>query len=290
MSSSSDNRLTALTPDNHQPWLWFTHVFTVVFVTLAAIVRVSVKRTQAGIGDGVLLLAHLLYIVYWTIILFSLLNSVGKSERVTSDDEEINASKPARWIVFTLFEAILEFVPVLQVATAISIVQVDNEDKDLGCDHLFLQTDVLWIPAWMHLSAYLTFLHSGRPNIDIVPTLVGEELWVAFALVSASVPVLMRVANKFTTTGVALGATIMSRSRETPVESFKMKSTSSGKLNSLSGKIGLKSKDEPVCTTCVAARRGEAASIGSTAGSQVGILKEVQFDVLEQRVQEKPGV
>ncbi|KAJ9640432.1 hypothetical protein H2201_002520 [Coniosporium apollinis] len=289
MSSSSDNRLTALTPDNHQPWLWFTHVFTAVFVTLAAIVRVSVKRTQAGIGDGVLLLAHLLYIVYWTILLFSLLNSVGKSERVTSDNEETNASKPARWIVFTLFEAILEFVPVVQVATAISIVQVDMKTK-VWVVTIFSFRLVVWIPAWMHLSAYLTFLRHGRPNIDIVPTLVGEELWVALALASASVPVLMRVANKFTTTGVALGATIMSRSRETPVESFKMKSTSSGKMNSLSGKIGLRSKDEPVCTTCVAAKRGEAASIGSTAGSQVGILKEVQFDVLEQHVQEKPGV
>jgi hypothetical protein len=55
---SSSNRLTAISADNHQPWLWFTHFFSMAFVAFAAGMRVWMKWRQAALSDALLFTAH----------------------------------------------------------------------------------------------------------------------------------------------------------------------------------------------------------------------------------------
>lgn len=52
------NRLTSLSADNHQPWLWFVHAFSLIFVFLTALLRVHIKRHRYGMDDLVLLVGH----------------------------------------------------------------------------------------------------------------------------------------------------------------------------------------------------------------------------------------
>lgn len=128
----------------------------------------------------------------------------------------------------------------------------------------------VWIPTWMHLSFYLRFMKSGRTNIDIVPTMVAEELWVALALVSASTPVLMRVAKKFTTSGIAF----------TTTRGYGSKLSSSNQR-----RTGFR-PDDVSNTSRVDAHMlksmNEGASIASNAESHVGILRQVDFQVLSE--------
>lgn len=125
----------------------------------------------------------------------------------------------------------------------------------------------IWAPLWMHLSFYIQFIQSGRTNIDIVPTIITEELWVGIALVSASTPVLMRVAKRFTTSGVVLTTTNGYGSRETA---------------SNQKRTGFR-PDDVTNTSHVDAQMlkgmNEGASVGSTAESHVGILRQVDFQV-----------
>jgi hypothetical protein len=55
---SSGNRLTAISADNHQPWLWIIHLFTIAFVSFAAGMRLWMKWRQAALSDAILLVAH----------------------------------------------------------------------------------------------------------------------------------------------------------------------------------------------------------------------------------------
>jgi hypothetical protein len=110
-------------------------------------------------------------------------------------------------------------------------------------------------------------MRSGRNNIDIVPTMITEELWVALALVSASTPVLMRVAKKFTGPGVTLNTT---RGYGSKSNSSKQKST------------GFRPDDVTNTShvdTHMLKRMHEGASIGSNADSHIGILRQVDFQV-----------
>lgn len=143
----------------------------------------------------------------------------------------------------------------------------------------------VWIPAWLHLAIYIDFMRSGRTNVDIVPTMICEELWIALSLVSASIPVLLRIAKKFTTTGMVVGTTTVSRSTKTPVESVKMKSVTTGETNPPSDKLVLRPDNGGTCTAAVFARTDEATSVNS-AESQVGILREDRFEVLTCAVEE----
>jgi hypothetical protein len=126
----------------------------------------------------------------------------------------------------------------------------------------------VWVPLWMHLSFYIRFIRSGRPNIDIVPTIVMEELWLALALVSASTPVLMRVAKKFTTSGITISTTMQYGSRNAS--------------NNHRGGTGFR-PDDVANTNHIDAHMmkgmNEGASIGSNAESHVGILRQVEFQV-----------
>lgn len=127
--------------------------------------------------------------------------------------------------------------------------------------------DRIWIPIWMHLSLYIQFIRSGRNNIDIVPTMITEELWVALALVSASTPVLMRVAKKFTTSGMTLSTTM----------AYGSKGSSSHQR-----RTGFRPDDvtnTSLVNTHMLKSMNEGASIGSTAESHVGILRQVDFQV-----------
>ncbi len=119
----------------------------------------------------------------------------------------------------------------------------------------------------MHLSLYIQFNRNGRTNIDIVPTMVSEELWAALALVSASTPVLMRVAKQFTTAGMEVATGLGYGSKD---------STSNQR------RTGFRPDDvtntSHVDTHMMKSTNG-GASIGSTAESHVGILRQVDFQV-----------
>jgi hypothetical protein len=110
-------------------------------------------------------------------------------------------------------------------------------------------------------------MRSGRNNIDIVPTMITEELWIALALVSASTPVLMRVAKKFTTSGMMVSTT----------RGYGSKSGSSHQK-----RTGFR-PDDVTNTSHVDAHMlksmHEGASIGSNADSHIGILRQVDFQV-----------
>ena len=57
-SMGPDGRLTNLSDDNHQPWLWFTHIFCLIFVASAVALRAYIKRSRYGKEDTVLLVGH----------------------------------------------------------------------------------------------------------------------------------------------------------------------------------------------------------------------------------------
>ena len=59
---------------------------------------------------------------------------------------------------------------------------------------------------------YISFLRSATGSIDIVPTIVTEELWVAISLVSASLPLIISDMGKFSTLGMQLGTASMNNS------------------------------------------------------------------------------
>jgi hypothetical protein len=112
METGTDNRLTAISPNNHQPWLWFIHFFTLSYVSLAAGMRVWMKWRQPGWSDATLLASHvsdigtaakifradrfssqLLYITYWVIIVLALINGLGKADSITNILQETKAAK-----------------------------------------------------------------------------------------------------------------------------------------------------------------------------------------------------
>lgn len=312
---------------------------------MAAGMRVLMKWRQLGFGDALLLMGHLLYMGYWMVLLFALIKSLGKSEKVTSELQESNAGKlvfasrilfvtilsttklstlfliqeiftrhaikwwfrilvltasaqalfgslllsagcssthilegkdnnscpgnASRWIVFTVIEAVLEVLLLIPVAITVLGLQT-NLQRKLWAITVFACRLVVWVPAWMHLSFYLRFMRKGRTNIDIVSTIVTEELWVALTLVCASTPVLMRVAKKFTTSGITLTTTReygskqsgsnLKRTRFRPDDVTNTSQVDAHMLKSMN----------------------EGASIGSNAESQVGIIRHVDFQVLSE--------
>ena|SRR2546423_4269615 len=146
----------------------------------------------------------------------------------------------------------------------------------------------IWMPAFAHLSFYLDFIKHGRDNIDIVSTVAMEELWVTFALVSASIPTLMRIAKRFTTSGVTMGTTYASNRSGSRMKEFshklasfnQNKSTTATSKVEASGDMILR-RDEGFSAVNINATktRGEGVSIDSNAESHIGILRQVEFDV-----------
>lgn len=165
----------------------------------------------------------------------------------------------------------------------------------------------VWIPAWIHLSLYIKFMKSDRPNIGIVPTIIAEVIWAAIALASASVPVLLKVAKRFTTPGMLVGEDISlsarpsrSRTKSTPnhsntsgtahshgTDTTSTKRWSNGRQLSPATKMMPLRPDveeDQAYTTSVLPGRRKSESFNSSAESQVGILREVQFEVSSHRV------
>jgi len=124
-------------------------------------------------------------------------------------------------------------------------------------------------------------MHHGRPNIDAVPTVITEQVWVALALIAASLPILLRIATKFTTSGLVLGG--LSRSSEPRLLSLKMRDTSGGSSGSRVEKrirideIEHRAVEDEVghCWKHSQSPGDESASVGSRADSQKGILQQV---------------
>lgn len=156
----------------------------------------------------------------------------------------------------------------------------------------------MWIPSVAHLVYFIRYIHHGRDIIDIVPTIVTEEIWVCTALILSSVPVLMRVTKKFTTLGVQIGESTIQQvstskskgnsglfgskgSGHHGLSSFKMKDIAAMSRSNPSGLNILRpEKDDGLNIVQIDARvNGEGASIGSVPESQIGILRQIDFDV-----------
>jgi hypothetical protein len=58
MADPSGNRLTTITADNQQPWLWFLQVFSCTCIAGAGGLRFWIKRKNFRNSDIVLLVAH----------------------------------------------------------------------------------------------------------------------------------------------------------------------------------------------------------------------------------------
>jgi hypothetical protein len=129
-------------------------------------------------------------------------------------------------------------------------------------------------------------MRHGRTNIDMVPTIVIEEFWLCVALFTASFPAIMRIAKKFTTSGIHLGNTTLQQSRSRTgdfghLASRNMRLVPNGSQNStmiLPPVQGTNTVNINASNT-----RADVESVGSKAESHVGILKRVDFEVSSNR-------
>lgn len=58
MSTGNGDRFTYMTPDDHQRWLWFTHIYCPSIVILVGFLRLRRKFRCLGLDDALLLAAH----------------------------------------------------------------------------------------------------------------------------------------------------------------------------------------------------------------------------------------
>jgi hypothetical protein len=129
-------------------------------------------------------------------------------------------------------------------------------------------------------------MRHGRSNIDLVPTIVIEEFWLCLALFTASFPALMRIAKKFTTSGIHLGNTTLQQSRSrtediSQLANMKMRVVPNGSQN---GNMILPPVQGTNTVSVNASNaRADVESVGSKAESHVGILKRVDFEVSSNR-------
>jgi hypothetical protein len=142
----------------------------------------------------------------------------------------------------------------------------------------------IWLSSWLHLSLFIDFIRHGRPNIDIVPTMITEDLWVASALISASIPTLVRIGMKFTTTGVTVNTLRGgSKTKDSSMQRYKLKRV----VNEGAEKVKMFMRPDRafnLASIDAVARQAngtEGASLGggSAAESQVGILRQIGFRV-----------
>jgi hypothetical protein len=153
----------------------------------------------------------------------------------------------------------------------------------------------------MHLVFYTRFMLQGRDNIGLVPTIAMEILWVTLALISASTPALMRIAKRFTTTGVTVRTVndtskTGSRSKDITHQLATLNKThASAKTSQIDPSENMDSSENPnfrpdqgfySVSIDATKREAEGGSIGSNAESHVGILKHLDFEVSYEANQE----
>jgi len=114
----------------------------------------------------------------------------------------------ARWVILTTIESLFEFVLIVPVASTVWNIQFPVVLK-FKVTAAFVSRLIVWVPAWFHASLYISFIRSATGSIDIVPTIVTEELWIAISLVSASLPLIISDVGKFSTSGMQLGTASM---------------------------------------------------------------------------------
>ncbi|ERF75028.1 hypothetical protein EPUS_08842 [Endocarpon pusillum Z07020] len=205
--------------------------------------------------------------------------------------------KPARWIVFTVLEGLLDVLLLVPVIRVVLSLHMKFQNK-LWAMAVFITRCMVWIPSVAHLVYFIRYIRHGRDIIDIVPTIVTEEIWVCTALTLSSAPVLMRVTKKFTTLGVQIAESTIqqgstSKSKENSglfawkggglqgLSSFKMTDIAAMSGSDPSGqKIVRPEKDDRLNIIQIDARvKGEGASTESVPESQIGILRQMDFDV-----------
>ncbi|KAI1925908.1 hypothetical protein LOZ65_002720 [Ophidiomyces ophidiicola] len=356
-------RMTSLSENNHQPWLWFVHMFALIFVFLAAVIRARIKRRHYGLEDTVLLISHILYLAYWIVLLVAILSSLGKSGEISSrvdiakvsrlifasrivltlvlctvklssvlliynifiksvdpscvslyviigfiaaqgvvgpitisagcsldwiplaGDKSACSNIVPRWIIFTTFETMLECAPVFRVVSRVLNLQVATKTK-VFVIVAFLTRLIVLVPAWIHLVCYRRFLQHGSDNIGIVSTIISEELWASVALVSTSIPVLMRVAKKFSVSR-EIGETTARGSRSNKSRATKKTPNPSFEMASANGHGNWQPHKNQEASylhrdnysVAVFPRKLAPESITSTSESHVGILREIQVEI-----------
>ena len=161
----------------------------------------------------------------------------------------------------------------------------------------------MWIPSIVHRVYFIRYIDHGRDIIEIVPTIVTEQFWVCVALNLSSVPVLMRITKKFTTLGVQIaestiqqGTTLKSRGKSGAfttggsgrqrLSSFEMKNgatTATSRLDASGQQVLRPEQDDGLNIVQIDAKvMDEGGSISSMPDSQIGILRQMDFDVYSE--------
>jgi hypothetical protein len=151
-----------------------------------------------------------------------------------------------------------------------------------------------------HLSYLIQYINHGSSLVDIVPTVVIEEFWICSALILSAIPVIMRIARKFTTLGVSISTNTVANpssqsSRSKPSSKSKSGAMSRFNLREMARMSGTDStprvafrpeEDDGLNTIHVGAGqvKDEGASIGSAAESHIGILRQVKFQVSSENI------
>ena len=143
----------------------------------------------------------------------------------------------------------------------------------------------VWVPIFLHAAFYVDFIRTATSSIQIVPTIVSEELWAAFSIVSASIPLIMSDVRKFSTSGMSLGASSLNNSsnKSRTVEAKQpIPSAHNHEPDEAEGDIALRpTYDRGAYSISVFAN--ETARNITTSESTQGILRKVSFESSSRR-------
>ncbi|KAK6392273.1 hypothetical protein LTR65_003729 [Meristemomyces frigidus] len=103
-----------------------------------------------------------------------------------------------RWRAIATIDIILEVGLAVLPAYLFSSLQMKRREK-LTVIALFSFRIGTALPISAYVVSYAAYLSGGRPGIGMVTTLVWQEVWIAYALMSATVPILKGFVGRFTT-------------------------------------------------------------------------------------------
>jgi len=190
----------------------------------------------------------------------------------------------ARWVIVTTIESIFELILVIPVAMTVWNIQFGIQTK-IVVTVAFLCRLIVWIPIFLHAALYIDFIRTATSSIQIVPTMVSEELWAAFSIVSASIPLIMSDVRKFSTSGMSLGtASLNNSSNRSKTEEGKQPTPPSHdyELNEAEADIALRPAHDRGAYSSSVLANGITRHI-STSESKQGILRKVSFESSSRR-------
>ncbi|KAK4544788.1 hypothetical protein LTR36_004037 [Oleoguttula mirabilis] len=200
MDYPAGNRFAVSTPDDHQASLWITSLLSLMFSVVVLAARVVVKWGAFGADDIALGIAYVLATAHWITMYMAMSRGLGKSATLLSHQMVVEMSK-VRALVYT--SRIL-----LLVVTGLTKCTVIGRWRAIATIDIILEVGLAVLPAYLFSTAlpisayvvsYAAYLSGGRPGIGMVTTLVWQEVWIAYALMSATVPILKGFVGRFTT-------------------------------------------------------------------------------------------